>query len=361
MHIIKILFIVLSFGLSTAQAVDVSGITVNGEIAFDYNMLSSGNQVASGVPFTAFAANEAYHLNQAQLLMKKETEQLSFLGRLAYTQVNYDGSGSTNNKANFGTLDQVEIFYKVSPQLSVGFGRFLTTMGYESLLRSENATYGTTIAYQAIIPGYGEGLRAKYVANEFFTGTISTYNQTTYSMYGDDYAPTKTTEVSATGVLESFTWFAGYLFGKDATDAAVTSTTEKTSSSIWASYKFADDFTFALTYDSRTFNIGGAGTNWADATSAIATARWNFHTFAVRYEMIRGAMHLLEGSAATNVYGSADTVNSITLTDKLALNDNFKLYLEYRRDQANQDVFKDKDGAATKDAHLVTLGALAHF
>ena len=83
------------------------------------------------------------------------------------------------------------------------------------------------------------------------------------------------------------------------------------------------------------------------------------NNFGVRYEMVRGAMHLLESDAT--VYGSADKVDSLTLTDKIALNDNFKVYAEYRADHADQKSFKDEDGNGTEYASMFTLGAVASF
>jgi hypothetical protein len=355
-NLFKSLVFVLSFGLASAHAADVGGITVNGEISFDYNFLSSGNQTA--IPNVGGATNEGYRLNTAQILLKKETEQVSFLSRLAYSQVNIDSTdsatGTSTARQNMGTLDQVEIFYKVVPSLQIGFGRFLTTMGYESLLKGENATYGNTIAYQTLVPGYGEGLRAKYTLNEYFTATASTYNRAKFSQWAEDYSPTKATEVSVTGTVAGFTWFAGYLFGKDGPDApATTGTIERTSGDAWVSYKFMDNLLLAITYDSLTTNIDDAGTNWSDSASAIVTYGWGMNNLALRYEMVRGAMHI--------GYGAADTVNSITLTDKIALNDTLNLYVEYRADQADEDAFVDTDGVATKNASIVTLGALAHF
>lgn len=349
------LVFVLSFGLVSAHAADIGGITATGEISFDYNFLSSGNQTA--VPNVGGASNESYRLNTAQILLKKETEQISFLSRLAYSQVNIDSTdsatGTSTARQNMGTLDQVEIFYKVNPSLQIGFGRFLTTLGYESLLKGENATFGNTIAYQTLVPGYGEGLRAKYVLNEYFTATASTYNRAKFSQWAEDYNPTKATEVSATGTVAGFTWFAGYLFGKDGSDAPATGTTELTSGDAWVSYKFMDNLSLAITYDSLTKNVNEAGANWSDSASAIVTYGWGINNLALRYEMVRGAMHI--------GYGTADVVNSITLTDKIALNENLKLYVEYRMDQADEESFVDKDNAPTKDANVLTLGALASF
>ncbi|MBO9666362.1 MAG: outer membrane beta-barrel protein [Bdellovibrio sp.] len=346
-------------GISSAHAVDVAGVTVNGEVAFDYDFLSPNNEKMA---FTGFAPNDTYRLNVTQILAKKETEQISFLARLVYVPTAYVTDATTppgtKSTSNIGTLDQLEVYYKILPSLSVGFGRFLTTMGYESLFKSENAFYGNSIAYQAIIPGYGEGLRAKYVVGEWLTATVSTYNQSTYNVFGDDYTPTKTTEVSATGMLGPVTWFGGYYFGKDGQLPA--DRAEHTASSVWASYKIIDDLLVAVTYDSRTTapDIGTAGgtAGWSDSTSALVTYKLWVNNFGVRYEMVRGAMHLQEAGAS--VYGSADKVDSLTITDKIALNEHFNVYAEYRTDHADQKVF---DNNSNEYADMFTVGAVASF
>lgn len=350
MSISKILAVVLAMGTTSANAADIGGISANGEVAFDYNFLSSKD---AAIQNTEGATNEAYRLNKAQVLLKKETEQVSFLGRLVHTPTQYSPDGTATAKAYFGVLDQVELFYKVNPTFQIGFGRFLTTMGYESLMRYENAFYNNTVAYQAIVPGYGEGLRAKYIPGSWLTVTLSTYNQFTYGAVGEDYAPTKTTELSATGVLDNFTWFAGYLLGTDAAVAPATGKKENSASSVWASYKFMDNLMLAVTYDSRTFKFENTHTQWADSVSAVLTYGLGMNNLGLRYEMVRGANEI--------GYGAAKNVNVISVTDKIALNDNLKAYVEFRMDHADKNAFLDKDGAPTADAHMITLGALAHF
>ncbi|WII70594.1 outer membrane beta-barrel protein [Bdellovibrio sp. 22V] len=350
MNVSKILASVIFLVSASASAADIAGITVNAEAAFDYNFVSS-----KGTPmlYTGGATNENYRLNYVQALLKKETDKLSFLTRLNYTTTSYTDA-AVQKKANFGTLDQLEIFYKPAANLYIGFGRFLTTMGYESLMKYENATYTNTIAYQSIVPGYGEGLRAKYIAGDWLTATVSTYNQTTYGAFGDDYTPTKTTEASITGVFAGITWFAGYLTGTDSAVAPATGKVDKSSSSVWASYKFTDNFGLAITYDSRTFKPDGEHNHWADSTSAVLTYGLGINNLALRYEYVRGASEIGYGAGA-------ETINSFILADKIALTENFNLYVEYRNDSADEDAFVDADGAATGSAHLVTLGALAYF
>jgi hypothetical protein len=353
----------MTLAASSANAADIGGVTVNGEIAFDYNFSQDG----ISVPFSGGAPNETYRLNTSQILAKKETEQIFVLARLVYNPTTYVSNVDTNttpatqtkSTSDLGMLDQVEVYYKPLPNIYIGAGRFLTTMGYESVLRSENLFYGYSIAFQGITPGYGEGLRARYVMSDLLTATVSTYNQSKYNMFGDDYTPTKTTEISANGTLGDLQWFVGYYFGKDTALSPTAGTAENTSSNVWASYRINDSWMVAVMNDSKSYKPNSDIANWTNDLGVVVNYKlWN-NSFAARYEMIRGAMHLQEYDSA--VYGSADTVNSLTLNDKVELNPNLNVYVEYRTDEADEKCFTDADGNLTKNAQLLTLGVLAKF
>ncbi|WP_413583326.1 outer membrane beta-barrel protein [Bdellovibrio sp. HCB288] len=347
---------------SSVFAADIGGITVNGEIAFDYTYNSTGGNptVAGGteVPFSGAAQDGTYRLNTTQILAKKETDKLSVLARLVFNPITYESAPGSSSKNNFGILDQVEVYYKPLPNLYIGAGRFMTTMGYESVLRSENIFYNYSIGFQGITPGYGEGLRAKYIVNDLLTATLSTYNQSNYNMYGDDYTPTKTTEMSVNGTMGDLQWFAAYYFGKDAGTAA-NDRVQNAASNVWASYRITENLLAAVTYDSKTYSTDLGTSGWSDSTIGLISYKlWN-NTLSARYEMIRGAMHLSEGGLT--VYNGADKVNSLTLSDKIGLSENFNAYVEFRADEADEQAFKDSDNNPTKYAHMLTLGALASF
>lgn len=357
----NIILTLLIFAIShSALAVDLNGINLNGEASFDYTFLSSKQNT---IPAIGAATNEAYRLNQVQIVAAKEAAEISFIGRILFAPTVYVAQttpSEVKSVSNFGPLDQMEIYYKVTPQLSVGFGRLYTTMGFESFLRSENPTYGNSIASQTIVPLNGEGLRAKYVSGEWLTATLSSYNQTAYySNLGNTATPTKTTEVSATGIIDKFGWFASYHWGTDPA-TATTSKIEKSASSIWGSYKFSENFTAAVTYDAKGFQPTGDHNHWADAAGVVITYGFGVNNLAVRYELVRGAMELSD-IATGRTYGNADSVKSLTITDKIAVSDNLKLYFEYRMDQADEAVFPDENGEAKKDVSLATIGAVAHF
>lgn len=346
------------WGLNAAAA-DIAGLTVKGEASFDYNFLSSGD---NAYPASGGALNEQYRFNQAQLQLTKETDELSFLARLNYQPTTYE-TGAGTAKANIGTLDQIELYYKFTPEFSVGFGRLCSTMGFESILKSENIFYNNSLAYQLIVPGYGEGMRARYAPGEWLTVSLSTYNRTTYNYFGDDYTSTKTTEVSATGVAGRFLWFAGYQWGTDGDGTAPNPKVDKKISNAWATYKLSDDFLLSAIYDNRAQKQEGSSEIFTQSITGQVSYAFQWHTLGVRYEYLLGAGELdaLNGITTPTNYRGADKVQIWSVVDKFNLSEHFNLYVEYRHDGADQAVLKNNKGDDTKDAHMITLGALAHF
>lgn len=334
-------------GSSPAFATDISGIQITGEASFEYNSFSSGT---AAMPYVDGATHEAYRFNTAQMIARKETDELSFMGRFVYKPTDYVATpaATSSSKAAFGVLDQIEIYYKLHPQVHFGFGRFLTTMGYESVFKSENAFFNYSIAYQSIMPGYGEGLRLKYIPRENITATVSTYNRFAYNQFGEDAETTKATEASATGTFDGFTVFGGYLFGSDSGGA------DNSATSIWASYKVLENLLVAITYDAKTMKNTGASTDFAQSTSAMLTYGLGVHNLGLRYENIYGATFLGYGDSK---------IQSITLTDKIALKQHINFYVEVRNDMADEKIFADKDAVANseKSAMMLTLGTVAYF
>lgn len=353
MKLARLLFAMLCLSSASAHALDVSGLTVTGEAAFDYNMLSSED---NKIPNSDDVLHEVYRLRNAQVLINKDAEKFAFTTRLWYKPTSYRAeSGSPATESNttsiFNTLDQIELYYKPMSNLYIGFGRFLTTMGFESTMKAENAFYMNTIAYSQIVPGYGEGLRAKYVMNEMLTATLSTYNTALYSGYSDNYHPTKTTELSLTGKLGALTWFAGHYMG---TDSPVGQTKfDRNTTGVWASYQITDSFLFTLTFDSITNKPVGGTNQTTSATTALATYTIGKNNLSARYEMVRGANYI--------GYGTSDRVDSMSFSEKYKLSENMNVYAEYRADKTNEKTLTDKKGAATDNVSIITLGALAYF
>lgn len=342
-----------------ASAWDISGVNVSGEASFDYNFLSSGD---NAYPGNGGALNDQYRFNQAQLQFKKETDEVSFLARLNYAPAPIATSGGSN-RSSIETLDQLEIYYKLSPEWAIGFGRLCSTLGLESIMKSENVFYTNTVSYQAIVPGYGEGLRLRYNPGEWLSANLSTYNQSTNNAYGDDYTPTKTTELSLTGVAGPVTWFGGYYVGADRDVNDATKVTNKKLSDYWLTYKISEAWSLSLAYDDRTENIQGGETHFAQSTQAQLAYAVGRHTLGLRYESLLGAFDLDTLNNSSGVYypAGANKVNILSVGDKFNLSDNMKLYLEYRKERTDKDVLLDKSGNGKKSLDMITLAIVAHF
>lgn len=349
----------LLWGVS-AHAAEIAGMKVSGEASFDYNYLSSGDYV---YPAAGGAMNNQYRFNQAQLILTKETDQLSFLARLNYQPTDYAQSATATSKTSFGTLDQLEIYYKVTPEFSIGFGRLASTLGLESLTRSENVFYVNSVSYQGILPGYAEGLRAKYNPGDWLAVTVSTYNRTPTNAYGDDNTPTKTTEASATGVAGGFMWYAGILWGTDGGTSGTDPKVDRQTSSIWFTEKFNDEFSLSAFYDTKSMKPQDGSKNYAQSIAGQLAYTNGRNVFALRYESVLGAgmLDTLNGTASPVFYPGADRVQLFTVGESFNLSEYLRLYIEYRYDSADQPVLKKSDGEATKDGHMITLGTIAHF
>lgn len=344
---------------SAAHAMDVGGLAVTGEAAFDYNYLSSGD---NAYPAVGGAKNDQYRFNMAQILIQKETDQISFLARLSYIPTTVQTDATTSNTSSIGTLDQLEVFYKLRPDLLVGFGRLCSTLGFESAMKSENTFYTPLIATQSLVPGYGEGLRGRYNPGAYFALSLSTYNQSTYNKFGDDYSPTKTTEVSVTGVAGPVLWFAGYYFGTDISSTAPNDKIDKKTGNAWLTYTINEALSVSASYDSRWQKPLDQSEDWAQSVSAQAAYVLGQHTLGLRYESVLGASSLdaLNGTTGS-YYSGADQVQAWTVGDKYNLAENLKIYLEYRQDKADGDAIKNRNGDDTNQGSLITLGAVAHF
>lgn len=347
----SLLIVMLLGTTSIAQAVEIDGITVRGEAALNYSMLTPGND---SLPNSSAGNDQVYSLNQAQILLSKETEKMAFMSRIAFSPTEYSTSPTENSTSHFGNLEQLELYYKPSSYLYIGFGRFLTTLGFESSTRMDNLMYLTTIAFSQIVPSFGEGVRAKYIYNDM-TVSLTTYNRAPYYTYGDDRKTTKTTELSVSQTMGRASVFAGYLMGTD-TNAVSGAKEDKSAASVYASYKLADNFTTALEYESKTSKFDAeAHTHWADSTSLWLVYGLGQHNLGIRYEQVRGANEI--------GYGPADEISSITVSDKIAVSENLNVYVEYRQDKANEMIFPDEDGVAgmKEDAGVFSITALSYF
>lgn len=333
-------------------AAEISGLTVNGEAAMDYNFLSSQDTP----PALGGAKDNQYRFNSAQLTLKKDIEQLYIFSRLTYVPTTYTVSGTTTSTENLGVLKQFEFFYRLLPNLHIGFGRFLTTFGFESPMRNTNITYNYSIARQTLYPIYAEGIRAKYFITNEVTLTASNYNRIPDATFGDDNTSSKATEVALSGTHSKFAWYAGYITSRDEQNLEKV---DNKGLSFWTSYVF-DNFSLIGTYDNRSSKKESAGLYYSQSFSGTVSYRLNAFNFYARQEIVSGASDInkINGSAD---FKDSDKIDSLTLGTRFTAHENLYLYAEFRRDRADEKTYLTKGGNLTKDLSVITLGAIARF
>lgn len=337
---------------TSAQALDVGGAMVNGEASFDYQSVSGGAKTTN-TGFIDKAANEAYAMRDATLTFAKDGD-VTLFGRMSFRPSVFKDSTNANATTDIALLDSLELGYKINPDLVFSFGRLQTTFGFEQIEKNLNPIYNNSIAFNIVVPTFFEGVRLKYTMSPLMAATLSSYNNGTRDGAWGKVANTgKSTELAISGKNDMFAYFAGHQIGNDAASLALTHT------SIWASYKM-DAYKFILAFDGRTKTPSTGAADFGQALSATATYQIAKHNLALRYEAVYGAKWLyatLPVAATLNT----NTVNSLVIGDKIALNDNMKVFAEYRMDTAKDEAFFDGKGVATKTASSALLGLAAHF
>lgn len=352
-----LLALVASAFVINAHAKDFNGVDVTGEANFDINSLGSGS---NAYPGSGAAQNEQYRFNNAQLQIKKDANDISFFARLNYTPTQV--GTSTTSKSSLGTIDQLEVMYKINPQFALGFGRFTTTLGFESLMKSENQFYTPCVGGQSLVPGYFEGIRLKYTPTEWLSVNLSSYNQGNNNAYADDYSQTKAHELGVAGVTGNLSWFAGTFYSIDKNTSTPAVVINRSMNDAWMTYKFNDYFSASVIYDNRIIKTENSSTEFAESTSAQVAYTQGLHTFGLRYESIYGADKLNTLTGTSDYYASGiKQVNIINFNDKIAINDNLKLYVEYRRDTADQELLTDKSNQSKKNLDMFTVAASVYF
>ena len=347
-----IISLLTSIPLSTFGA-EIEGIQFNGEAVFDYNFSTS----QEAPPALGGAQDNQYRFNSAQLIASKDMEKLSFFTRLTYIPTSYNMGGTQTSTESIGVLKQFEFFYKFTPQLQLGFGRFLTTFGYESPMRSNNIAYNYTIARQTLYPIYAEGIRAKYQFSKRLNLTVSNYNRIPEATYGDDNTSSKATEASLSGTIGKFAWFGGYIHSRDENND------EKVNNngvSLWSSYALMNNLSVIGTYDNRSSKKDDLGKKYAQSLSGTLAYRFQNQNFYVRHEVVTGAGEITAINGAAD-YKGADQVTSLTIGNKYVLHENLYLYAEYRNDSSDKKSFSTQGESLSKNLTVLTLGAIARF
>lgn len=246
-------------------------------------------------------------------------------------------------------VTQGYVQYAAGP-LTVVAGKYTTMHGTEVIASTGNTNISRSILFGSV-PFTHTGLRGTYAMSDtvsLIAGVNNGWDQLT------DANRAKTFELGATLTpIKPLTIAASVMSGKEPVAAAVDGL--RNSINVVATYTIIDPLTVGLELLNVSQENAGGGTSTAKYNGVAGYATYLITPkirAAARVEMFNDKNGLRFATAATKYA-------EVTLTGAYLASDSFEIRGEVRTDRANQSVFVDFDGAASKN--LVTFGVQTLF
>lgn len=266
--------------------------------------------------------------------------------------------GGTNPAANEPTrnITQATVSYSPTETLTLTFGKFYTSMGFEVAKAKDNLQYSRSFSFNYAIPLWHEGLSIAYQAiPSKLTTTLFLLNNLTGSLKSStSQSPAYGLAVNATPV-ENLA--LNYVYhGTNEADAGIghRDIHELNGTyNITPSYAVAADFVMG-----SQKSVGGADKKW-DSMGFYAKAQFvPWYTLSPRYEIFHDTDNYTTGLGNA----SGVTLTGLTVTNSFDLGDGFEARLEYRADTSDKPAsFKDADGNPTDSQTTYTAAFLMSF
>lgn len=357
------------------KVLEASGLTVNGYIDAGYSYANRNIEGTGagplGVNTRVFdAQNNSFALHQFGLTVAKQPKE--GFGGLVNLTVGKDAqvihSFPEFTSGTSGSMFDVTQAYAqwAGGPLTVIAGKFTTLHGTEVIASSGNTNVSRSILFGAV-PFTHTGLRATYAVSDtisLIAGVNNGWDQVTDSNRG------KTLELGATfnPIKPLNIAISGYS-GKETTTPTPSAITEgtRTSVNLVASYALTDAFSLGLEYLSVDQDKVFPNGDKAKYSGYAGYLTWNVspkYRAVVRLESFddHDGVHFgtIPGGVATFTGGQVKYTEG-TLTLAYLPADSFELRAEVREDRANQAVFADYQGNASKTLMTMALQGLYKF
>jgi hypothetical protein len=342
------------------QVLDASGISVNGYIDAQYNWANRNLQ--TGFSDRVFdSQNNSFGLHQFGLTVAKQPKE-GFGGLVNLTvgqdaQVIHSFPETTAVPASLFDLTQAYGSYSTGALTLIG-GKFTTLAGTEVIASSGNTTISRSILFGAI-PFTHTGVRASYAPSDTVTlygGLNNGWDQLA------DGNRNKTLELGTTlnPVKPLTITVSGYFGVEQATPPGV-----QTGAGLQGNRNMIDAVANWIVNNSLSF--GGELLYAAQEDTANGTAKWSGFALygttmlnsqwraVLRAEMFDDKQGFHFNTATGTKYSEA------TLTLAYLPNSSVELRTEVRADRANNSVFVDSDGSASKSLLSFGLQGLYKF
>ena len=345
------------------QILDASGISVNGYIDAQYNWANRNLQ--TGFSDRVFdSQNNSFGLHQVGLTVAKQPKE--GFGGLVNLTVGQDaqvihsfpeGAGAPPATTSMFDLTQAYGSYSAGA-MTVIAGKFTTLAGTEVIASTGNTTISRSILFGAI-PFTHTGLRASYAPTDTITvygGLNNGWDQVT------DGNRNKTLELGTTlNPMKPLTiTVSGYFGVEQATPPGI-----QTGVGAQGNRNMIDAVANWIVSNSLSF--GGELLYAAQEDTANGTAKWNGFALygtamlnsqwraVLRAEMFDDKQGFHFATATGTKYSEA------TLALSYLPNSSVELRTEVRADRANNSVFVDSDGSASKSLLSFGLEGLYKF
>ncbi len=352
------------------KVLEASGISVSGYIDAMYTH-SDRNQAAFSTRVFDLE-NNSFALRQFGLQVAKQPKE-GFGGLVNITAgkdaqvIHSFPEFTTANSGSMFDVTQAFLQYSSGP-LTVIAGKFVTLQGSEVIWTPTNVNASHSILFGAI-PFTHTGVRATWAASDtvsLIAGVNNGWDQLT------DSNKAKTAELGVTlNPIKPLTITVSDYYGKETVPSATPGAPDgmRNSLNVVASYTVIDPLTIGAEILSVSQDIPGAG-------GTTTKAKYNGAALYVTYMFtpkLRGVLRAESfddkngfhfGSALPAGLGLAtsDTkYKEVTATVSFLASDSFEARAEVRRDQANNTVFTDYAGAASKTMTSIALQGLYKF
>jgi hypothetical protein len=333
-------------GTTIAHAFDAGKVDLYGEMSADYSLNTGGSNTNGEYP----ASNE-FKIGSTKLGARTTSGSFTFNARLDFDNWAKGGSKLYPN------LRIIAATYMTPVGLEFSAGRMVTSLGYESVRVALNGNYSFSYAYNDILPGYAEGVRAGYKLGDINLSATVSNTASPNNYLGDDNAQ-KAIEVAAAGPAGKwFSWYVGAVNSVDNTNAYGGIAGLQNRVTVADAYlTYAPMASASITFNFDLVNRTTSQTNNAKLSSTKLYGKVKLsqdQMVALRYEYVHNADRIVPLDAAG--------IQAITATDRLALTENLAVFGELRHDMGSAKAFVSSDGSPSNGASLATIGCIASF
>ncbi len=301
---------------------------------YQTNLTSSDN---IGQTFgTAFANQTGFALGMGNLIATYEGDKV---GAVLDLVTGPRGAGATfSNDIIDGIVNQAYVYWNVSENTKLTFGRWNTFLGYEVIAPAANFNYSTSYLFSSG-PFSHMGLKADFTLSDDLSLMLAVMN------------PWDTNNTSTTGEY-SFGAQLGY------SDQFLNIYYDSGNN---GGLGFEIDYTGGFDVSDSFFLGINAAYNDNDGAGFYGAALYPQITTSDAFKIgLRGEYFAEHGDADIFADGEDDSVFAVTLTGSYAI-DNLIIKPELRLDSNSEEIFLDSNTDPTKSLAVFTLAAIYSF